>query len=179
MQNSDTVSTTLVMTRSTQDDFKITNKKFSRRHSEKIKENNKNTNCNNTTNNNNNANSNNNLKHKCSLRNRRTLIPLVLPEQVNSQQLIDIDKNSLFILNNTATQSLFNLTKYEKINSNQINNLHPSVLYGLTNLKEIRLIGNEIKEIHPYILNGLVSLKELWLTSGNQIEKNKYKNKFK
>jgi len=52
-------------------------------------------------------------------------------------------------------------------------------LYGLTNLKEIRLIGNEIKEIHPYILNGLVSLKELWLTNGNQIEKNKYKNKFK
>ena len=110
MQNSDPVSTTLVMTRLTQDDFKMTNKKFSRRHSEKIKENNKNTNCNNTTNNNVNS---NNLKHKCSLRNRRTLIPLVLPEQVDSQQLIDIDKNSLFILNNTATQSLFNLTKYD------------------------------------------------------------------
>jgi Leucine-rich repeat (LRR) protein len=72
-----------------------------------------------------------------------------------------------------------NELKEINFNSNQINNLHPSVLYGLTNLKEIRLIGNEIKEIHPYILNGLVSLKELWLTSGNQIEKNKYKNKFK
>ncbi len=79
----------------------------------------------------------------------------------------------------TNTFNGLNELKEINLNSNQINNLHPSVLYGLTNLKEIRLIGNEIKEIHPYILNGLVSLKELWLTNGNQIEKNKYKNKFK
>lgn len=89
-------------------------KKFTRRHSEKIKENNY---SNNTSRNSNNTTTTNinNSNAKNAPANRRTLLPLVLPNQTDSDQIILLNNNTT-----AATQSLFNLTKFEPANLDQI-----------------------------------------------------------
>lgn len=117
MQPSVTGTATLVISPQQAPLFSI-NKKFTRRHSEKIKDTNIATN------------KISNIKHKGSLKNKRTFKPLVLPPQTQEKPII--------LLSNTGTQSLFNLARYE-VNANSSNTHNQT--------DQIRLIFKDIEDL--------------------------------